>query len=78
MNIENLTRFIPAVNLTEPPRPVMMQTLEEDSYVRFLDVKELLKQADNKQSTPCEGMHVHRVLLLAGVERCPVCRKVLG
>ena len=40
MIIENLTRFLPACSLGNVPMPIMMQTLEEDSYVRFLDVKE--------------------------------------
>ena len=39
MIIENLTRFLPACSIDKVPMPVMMQTFEEDSYVRFLDAK---------------------------------------
>jgi hypothetical protein len=40
MSVENLTRFLPACSIDEVPTPIMIQTLDEDSYVRFLDVKE--------------------------------------
>jgi hypothetical protein len=51
------------------------------------DIIGLLRQALTKEekftstntpSMPCQAMNIHRVLLLAGVEKCPVCHKLLG
>jgi hypothetical protein len=37
--MKKLIKFLPACSLDKTPTPVMIQTLEEDSYVRYKDIK---------------------------------------